>query len=373
MTQELQLILAASPAQPSPSAQAAIQRLVGSALDWTLVLKLAAAHAVRPLVLRNLAPHLPEKHLALLRGECATIAAHNLFLTGELLRVLPVLWNAGIPAITFKGPALAHQLYGDVTLREFSDLDLQAPRHLVWTAAALLETQGYICTYTAGEQVREDFIDSECEVMLTHPAGHTVDLHWEFSGSFYRPFPINPPVEPAHIDLLGGVLRTFSTVDAALFAIGHLSRHGSWSVKGTSEISTILGALNDDQWGQVLDGAGRQGCRRMALFAASAAAGLHHAALPPAVAALIEPPPEWLAQVARLHKAMLAGSANQLPGALSRLNIRLRHFDTPAIRCIHAIQWLCAPRKTTWTTHPRFARLVHHLLHPAKSHPHPRP
>ena len=50
--------------------------------------------------------------------------AHNLFLTAELLKLLSLFENHGIPAVPFKGPVLASSVYGNLSLREFSDLDI---------------------------------------------------------------------------------------------------------------------------------------------------------------------------------------------------------------------------------------------------------
>jgi hypothetical protein len=42
----------------------------------------------------------------------------------QLLQTLELLRESGIQTVPFKGPALAVQAYGDLSLRQYDDLDL---------------------------------------------------------------------------------------------------------------------------------------------------------------------------------------------------------------------------------------------------------
>lgn len=59
-----------------------------------------------------------------LRRKAGTVAVKNLLLSAELLRVLDLFAEKGIEAVPYKGPSLSVELYGDVKLRQFSDLDV---------------------------------------------------------------------------------------------------------------------------------------------------------------------------------------------------------------------------------------------------------
>jgi hypothetical protein len=54
----------------------------------------------------------------------ATNAQRSLRLTRELARIMACLENHSVDAIPYKGPALAQAIYGDVAMRQFSDLDI---------------------------------------------------------------------------------------------------------------------------------------------------------------------------------------------------------------------------------------------------------
>jgi len=373
VTPELQLVIAAASARLSATALASLERLVHHLLDWDRVVELAAIHAVRPAILRNLAPYLPERPLELLRDQCSAIKAHNLFLSGELLRVLPALDDAGISAVAFKGPVLAHRLYADVGRREFNDLDLLVPRETVWKAVEILRSLEYASAFAPDPRIRAAFLASECEVMLVHPAGHTIDLHWDFTASYYHPFPLSPAIAPATVELSGVPVLTLSAEDTALFAIGHMSRHGSWSVKEPAEMVSLFGILDDAQWERVLQRAAGRQCRRMALFAVALASRMHGISSPSAFRPFIDPCPHWLDRLLRRNLALLAEPSGRRPGALPRLDLRLRQIDAVAPRLAHAARFFLAPRPRAWRMYPTLSALVHQALQAVKPDPHPLP
>jgi hypothetical protein len=85
-----------------------------------------------------------------LRGLWKIIAFRITLLVEELVRVLNLLSDAGIPAISLKGPALAQQLYGDPSLRTCGDLDILVPRSMVGRAVNLLRADGYKSEFSSG-------------------------------------------------------------------------------------------------------------------------------------------------------------------------------------------------------------------------------
>ena len=70
-------------------------------------------------------------------------AQKNLRLTGELLRLLDLFQQNAIPIAAFKGPVLAHSVYGHISLREFSDLDVIVHEADLSKAEDILIARGY--------------------------------------------------------------------------------------------------------------------------------------------------------------------------------------------------------------------------------------
>ena len=124
-------------------------------LDWAWLLGAAETHGVAPLLywhLNRLAPAtVPGAVLDDLRQRFLANARHSLLLTGELLRLLPLFADHGVPAIPFKGPTLAVYAYGNLALRQFIDLDLLILPADLARARELLAAEGY--TFAEGEPI----------------------------------------------------------------------------------------------------------------------------------------------------------------------------------------------------------------------------
>ncbi|MDE3224256.1 MAG: nucleotidyltransferase family protein [Nitrospirota bacterium] len=73
----------------------------------------------------------------------AGIAVQNLMLTEELALILRRLHQRQIPCMPIRGPALAEQLYGDVTARAMGDLDLLVQRERLSDVAQTLAELDY--------------------------------------------------------------------------------------------------------------------------------------------------------------------------------------------------------------------------------------
>jgi hypothetical protein len=105
-----------------------IRTLLQQDIDWAYLIQTAAQHGVMPLLYQSLNTTCPEAvpkaNLAQLRNYFHTNAQRNLFLTKELLKLLTLFETHSIPAIPFKGPVLAVSAYGNLSLRQISDLDI---------------------------------------------------------------------------------------------------------------------------------------------------------------------------------------------------------------------------------------------------------
>src|ERR1041385_2527918 len=97
-------------------------------LDWQYVLATASSHGVLALLSQHLQSIGPGLAPSLVGAKLALENQQNtercLALAGELTRIVSALTAHGIPSISFKGPTLALMAYGDLGLRQFTDLDI---------------------------------------------------------------------------------------------------------------------------------------------------------------------------------------------------------------------------------------------------------
>lgn len=183
---EIELLLCCARTQPSSEISQQIQNLVQQSIDWGFLLQTAARHKVLLLLYQNLKTLCPEAVpkpvLSELRNFFHTNAAHNLFRTQELLKILKLFQDNDIPAIPFKGPVLAASVYGNLALRQFGDLDILVNPKDIIKARELLTTQEYKLIFDYGWQ--QTFVHSQKEIYI--------DLHWELT-PFLLYFPFKLP------------------------------------------------------------------------------------------------------------------------------------------------------------------------------------
>jgi len=147
MRPEYRLLLLGIKADCNGQAKHEIAALLEKGVDWSFLLGAAANHGVMPLLYRAFRKdysHLvPEEILSQFRSAYQANTVRNLVLTSELQKIVDRLESGGIPSVPYKGPALAAQLYGDIALRQFVDLDILVRRRDVVKSRDLIAGMGY--------------------------------------------------------------------------------------------------------------------------------------------------------------------------------------------------------------------------------------
>ncbi|MFO0698136.1 MAG: nucleotidyltransferase family protein [Nitrospira sp.] len=171
MRPEVELLLYCANTSIDTARTEKVRGLLRTDLDWAYILQTAGRHGVTPLLSRSLqtiSPNdVPQAILEQLQHHSRANAAHNLFLTNELLKILKLLEAHVIPALPYKGPLLTASIYGNLALRDFADLDILVHEQNYQQAQRLLSTHGYQ-PLNAFEQ-ESTFLDGSGRV--------TVDLH----------------------------------------------------------------------------------------------------------------------------------------------------------------------------------------------------
>src|SRR5262249_26723431 len=214
-----------------------INSLLEQDLAWDWLLNTAHEHRVLPLVYQRLA-QFPAKVPAPVQTELQTrykrSSEFNLGLTGKLLKLLTLLREHNIPTIAYKGPALAQVVYGDISFRQFTDLDLLVHKCDIRRTKELLLANG--CQ--PGWQLTE----SQEKAVLRHYYAYPffsnsrrvlIEVHWELTERFFAyDFAIEQVWQRAEtVKILGKPFRTLSLEDTLLFLCAHGSKH-SWKRLG---------------------------------------------------------------------------------------------------------------------------------------------
>ncbi|MFK4437019.1 hypothetical protein ABIA61_002365 [Paenibacillus sp. RC21] len=150
--------------------------------DWTRLLRLAEHHRVVPAVYLQLKrinhPAIPAELLRNLQAQYHRNTLRMLHLQAEAGRVTRLLMNHGIRVLMLKGPALAQQLYGDVSLRTSKDVDLLIAPDDMDQAEHWMREAGYVSK--SGEaRVLGSWKWKDHHASFLHPHKRVeIELHW---------------------------------------------------------------------------------------------------------------------------------------------------------------------------------------------------
>jgi len=101
-----------------------------------------------------------------------------MLMSAELIRIMKLLEENDIDALAFKGPALAQMAYGDITLRQYSDLDVLTKKEDIYQIDALLKAQGYERLLALTPVQEKTWIKYAHDMGLIHyPKGVHFEMH----------------------------------------------------------------------------------------------------------------------------------------------------------------------------------------------------
>lgn len=244
-------------------------------IDWRRFEDLAESHRLLPLAYWALGlPGLKERFQTNLKN--------SLLLTRELVQLIDLLGENGIPVIPFKGPTLALRAYRNLALRNFCDLDILVRREDVWKARDVLAGVGFTCK-TALDAGRESaFLDSYDELVMYGPGGTTlVEIHWEFVPQHFAvAIGFGGCVSRLeHLPIANRTLPSLHPDDMLMVLCAHGSKH-CWSHLGlVCDVAWLVTAYEFD-WEPLIVRARRMGTHRMMMIALTLARDLFGVNIP---------------------------------------------------------------------------------------------
>jgi Uncharacterised nucleotidyltransferase len=237
-----------------------IRAAVRQEVNWINLIQLAMQHETTALLYWNLSRICPDSVpagiLEPLAARYQAQAAEARHRAEELVRILRALEDQGIFALAYKGPILAQRLYGDLSLREFSefsDLDIMIHERDLLKAQDVILGQGY-----------REYARLKREFMFCRDGGRMLELHWHFMlqsarvqndpERFLRRFEVVP--------LAGATLRSLPLEVYFLVLSLHGTKHKWRKLKLICDIAEIVGSPDVD-WEYVTREAEDLGLRRM--------------------------------------------------------------------------------------------------------------
>lgn len=270
---EAQLLLCCARACIDAATEARINTLVQSNLDWVKLVEMGQRHKVSPLLYKNLnaicSGAIPEAVLTQLRNLFRANTIRNRFRVKELIRLLKLLEEQGIPAIPYKGPVLAETIYGDPTLREYRDLDILVQKHNVLRAKDLFISKGYRLADQSIPANGATILRSFYNLKFQHDdAALKIELHWAFTpNKFFFPLDIASVWEHAEPETFNGESVLNIAPDYLLLILCvHAAKHDWCQLAWLTDIAELIRSHQYMDWEMVVKQAANNGTVRILLL-----------------------------------------------------------------------------------------------------------
>lgn len=285
---EFQLLKYTSRTRTDARAQGPIQQLLSGPFDWNYFRQAAVNHGVAALCYPQLlaaCPDLvPDDQTEWLRLHARTVAARNLHLAANLVRLLRRFASEGIQVVPYKGAVLAAMAYRNLALREFVDLDFVLGERELPGARDVLTAEGYKEEGSTGNS--EASKGTPGQYAFVAPGDdYLVELHTERT---LRHFP--KALDPARltrslapVTVNSESILTFSPEETLVF----LSVHGAkdfWArLLWVADVAELVQVPQGFNWEKALAAANELCCGRLVRLAILLANGLLDAPIPQAV------------------------------------------------------------------------------------------
>jgi hypothetical protein len=317
--------------------------------DWNALLAAAAEHSLTSLVCKNLqdcagaalsAPWRERFSQSFFECSCRSLA-----LTAELFRVLEAFPSRGVSATPYKGPVLASQAYGEIALREFSDLDIIVPQRQIASAHRTLLDLGFrpSCPAIAGIESPPSPRRIPGQYAYRKGAGTLVELHTEQT---LRYFPATLDLEALcarrqATTLAGRQVLTFSAEDTLLLLSVHGAKHLWDRLAWIADIAALTKRSRQD-WALVLERARSWRVQRMLLLGLGLAVRLFETPLPDEVTNCLERDKVAGQMIDQVSRRFFSAQKIQR-GVLSRFAFRVRMRGALAQGLPYAIRLALMP------------------------------
>jgi len=351
-----------------------IRALAHEDIDWGHLLRMGRRHGMIPLLYRHLGAicreSLPQDALDHLWDEFRHNSRRNLFLTSELLKLLRLLEADGIAAIPLKGPVLAASVYGDLSLRQFSDLDILVHREDYRRAQQCLVSAGYRQEFRVPETREASFLDSQCELAFVRDDGQVVvELHWGITPRFFS-FPLDPEwlwERPRTVALGGATVRTLPPEDLLLILCVHGAKHAWERLGWICDVGELLRACSGFDWRWIGAQARGFGSERMLFLGLRLACDLLDAVVPEDVREKTQEDPMLATLVATVREG-LWGEANGTRGILKSAFFHVRARERLQDRIRYCVRLAMTPTASDWglLSLPKRLAFLYYLVRPIR-------
>lgn len=265
---EMQLLLLCTKVSLSPEDIHTVQNIASKLQNpYKTLIQLAYSHAVVPQLYHTFNIHFPHHTITTtLKPHYLHIVQTNMAMSSALIDITQLLEAHQIPTLHFKGPVLATQVYNDITLRQYGDLDMLIRKEDKKAALSLLKTEGFTPEIVLQTRTKETFFSAVNVLGFQSPNKRIfVEVHWELLSKNYA-------IKWEESDLWGKTqsviinkqpLQTLSHTNHFLYLCTHGSKHLYERLSWVSDIDHYIQTQPNLNWEEVITGSKKLGISRI--------------------------------------------------------------------------------------------------------------
>jgi Uncharacterised nucleotidyltransferase len=348
----LELLLCCARRQLDAGLSARVGELLEQRVDWDVLLSLANAHGLSPLLYwnlwRNFSQLLPPAVGKAIQDSFQSNAQRNLLLVLELVDILRLLASKNISVVPFKGPTLAEALYGNIALRQCSDLDLFIRPDDLAAGIKTLVSEGYIPGLQLSPPQQTAWVRSHYEYGLVSPGGSLIEFQWAIVPRYFSlPFGTEQLWQGLRTIRIGGVdVLALSPENLLLVLCIHGGKHQWNRLVWLSDIAEILQLHADLDWDYVVRQARVHRAERMLLLGLSLTHIVFGTALPENIRVRLTEDKAVVSLNRQVCRALIRGSElSELAAHVFLIRTRERWIDK--IRYI--LRFILTPTSVEWS------------------------
>jgi len=303
LSSELQFLIACCQVEPN------LKEILSLSLkikNWEELISMASRHGILPLVYKTL----KIKELAIdtevlreLKNRYLNISKKNMLMSAELIRIMKLLNDHNIKALAFKGPTLSQMIYGDITLRQYGDLDILVNEEDVYKAGTLIYKNGYTTLHSIKILKNKVCLDTAKDFSFISKSKVHTELHWRLFEKKYNIsiFSSLHKEKYQKIIIQGKDIQTLQNELLLVYLCLHAAKHTFERIEWICDIDRLI-RLQNINWDDTIILAKKSHSKRAFYLALSLSNKFFHTPLPPTIKITIKNDTIKLLEIITLKK-----------------------------------------------------------------------
>ncbi len=249
-------------------------------------------HGVLPLVYRTLKIYselIPQEILLKLKLYNMKIVKQNILMSSELIKVMKLFEANGIQVLSFKGPVLSQMSYGDITLRQYADLDVLVDEVFLFEAATLLSKNNYNNPTPISLLKDKNFLSLNNDFNFFTSNNIHIEIHWKLIREkigLNRKFK-NYLEDQSSVKINNHAIKTLSAEMLLVYLCLHGSKHAWERIEWINDVYMLVSNTTLD-WIKVVDITKVMECKLSFYLGLNLSKKLYNISLPEEIEAMID-------------------------------------------------------------------------------------